>query len=667
MENIKNDSDDIVDLSFLFSILTNDLFSGTKDILESYKIEEYKVGNYFNVGIGLLKLAEKSENAEEIYNNFFKEIIDEILNDYKIDIEELYPEDIIIDMLQYIFIDSLFYELRVTDQNIKFLENNLKEMKNKRLYNKKACNPFGITYEKINSKYMPNESVIYIKNAIKWYKILFNNNNYENELIKTEEDKIYLCLFLPILEFPRFDINKFLLDFLLPYGINEENISDYFNIKDKYILEPLKYTDSELEYIYNDKFKNVLNNMFIGIQKNNSDFSYLYPDNFYLEINKKDIIFNLYKNFGLNDDTLKDLSSKISNQIIKKQNKDFSSKKENNKLFDINNYRGENYEKVNLKDRYNNPIREKDKYDLLKKYGYFLDEKEYITNPAIGREEEIKNVLITLLKPNKSAILVGEAGVGKTAVVEGIAYLLKNNNVPDILKGKKIISITTTSLLAGTHYRGDFEERIEDILNFLKENKEIILFIDEIHTVMGAGSAREQALDFSNMLKPYLERGEVKLIGSTTEKEYNEIFTDPALRRRFEKTNIKELDNDKIKLILDKEIEKLESIYNIRFDFCENEKSYIINFLINLTNDKNKVYNDKVNNPDLVLSIISDSFANASYYNRNIVLLEDIKYAVSRCDRIYDSVREREIIKLNTLNNKEEKVQRKILKFPMNS
>ena len=662
MDNIENDNDDIVDLSFLFSALTNDLFYGTKEILETYDIEEYKVGNYFNVGIGLLKLVEKSENEKDIYNKYFKEFIDNLLTDYKINIEELYPEDIIIDMLQYIFMDRLLFDLRVTNQNIKFLENNLKEMKIKRLYNKKAYSISGIPYEKINSKHMPPETAIYMQNSVKWYNILFDDDNYKCDLIKTEEDKIYLSLFLPILEIPRFDVTNFLLDFLSPYGINEESILNYYNINEIYLREVPKYTDSELEYTYNDKFKSVLNNLFIGIQ-NNNNFSFLYPDNFYREISKKDIILNLYKNFNLNDDLIKDLSSKISKQIIKKQNKDLSSKKENNKFFDINNYRGENYDKYGIKDRYNNPIEKKDKYELLKDYGNFLDEKEYFCNPALGREEEIKNILITLLKPNKSAILVGDAGVGKTAVVEGLAYLLQNKNVPEKLKNLKIISITTSSLLAGCVYRGQFEQRVKELLEFLKSNKEIVLFIDEIHTIMGAGSAKEQKLDFANILKPYLDRGDIKIIGSTTKQEYDELITDSAIRRRFEKTIIKELDNDKLKIIINTEIKKLENNFSISFDFDEIEKNYIINVLLSLTDDKNKVYNDKVNNPDLVLSILGDVFANASYNDRDKIKLEDIEFAINRCDRIYDSVRKREVLKLQQLKKISEVSKCKILKL----
>jgi len=212
-------------------------------------------------------------------------------------------------------------------------------------------------------------------------------------------------------------------------------------------------------------------------------------------------------------------------------------------------------------------------------------------------------------------------------------------------------------------YRGQFEQRVKELLEFLKSNKEIVLFIDEIHTIMGAGSAKEQKLDFANILKPYLDRGDIKIIGSTTKQEYDELITDSAIRRRFEKTIIKELDNDKLKIIINTEIKKLENNFSISFDFDEIEKNYIINVLLSLTDDKNKVYNDKVNNPDLVLSILGDVFANASYNDRDKIKLEDIEFAINRCDRIYDSVRKREVLKLQQLKKISEVSKCKILKL----
>ena len=434
------------------------------------------------------------------------------------------------------------------------------------------------------------------------------------------------------------------------FAIGEYSISANFNININSLKLYCKDTSIDIEYYYDEYFNVFFNN----ILNDNIIIENIYPEDIILNTLENYYINNfLYSFLSFDNKTESELIDSLKAKSLIRLNNKY---KEEQKFFDINNYKDKNGYFIDKK--YN---KEEKEYKLLEKYGYFLDEKEYYTNPAIGREEEIKN--ITLIKPNKSAILVGEAGVGKTAIVEGIAYLLKSDKVPDKFKNKKIISITTSSLLAGCTLRGQFEEKVEEILGFLKDHKEVILFIDEMHTVMGAGSAKEQKLDFANILKPYLDRGDIKIIGSTTEKEYNELITDTALRRRFEKTIIKELDKDKLKIIINAEIKKLENEFSIKFDFNGSEKNLIINLLLNLTDDKNKVYNDKINNPDLVLSILSDLFANASYYNRDKILKEDIEFAISRCDRIYDSVRKREILKLSMLKEKREIPKCKVLKL----
>ncbi|PCJ25115.1 MAG: ATP-dependent Clp protease ATP-binding subunit ClpA [Rickettsiales bacterium] len=155
----------------------------------------------------------------------------------------------------------------------------------------------------------------------------------------------------------------------------------------------------------------------------------------------------------------------------------------------------------------------------------------------IGRENEIQRTIEILCRRKKNnAILVGEPGVGKTAIAEGLAVKIVNKDVPDILKDTVIYSLDIGSLVAGTKFRGDFEERIKSILNTLKANKNIVLFIDEIHTIIGAGSTTSGAMDASNLLKPALAKGDLRCIGSITFKEYHNHFEkDMALVRRFQK------------------------------------------------------------------------------------------------------------------------------------
>ncbi|MEC7209023.1 MAG: AAA family ATPase, partial [Pseudomonadota bacterium] len=157
-------------------------------------------------------------------------------------------------------------------------------------------------------------------------------------------------------------------------------------------------------------------------------------------------------------------------------------------------------------------------------------------DPVIGRDEEIRRALQVIARRTKNnPVLIGEPGVGKTAIVEGLAQRITNNDVPETLKNTKVLALDLGSLLAGAKYRGEFEERLKSILYEISNSKEsIILFIDELHTIVGAGSA-EGAMDASNMLKPALARGDIHCIGATTLDEYRKhIEKDAALARRFQ-------------------------------------------------------------------------------------------------------------------------------------
>lgn len=180
---------------------------------------------------------------------------------------------------------------------------------------------------------------------------------------------------------------------------------------------------------------------------------------------------------------------------------------------------------------------------LLDKYGRDLNilAQEEKIDPVIGRNREIERVIQILSRRTKNnPILIGEPGVGKTAVTEGLAQRLINGNIPKVLASKRIISLNMASLVAGTKYRGDFEDRLKKIIDEIIENKNIILFIDEVHTLIGAGAA-EGSMDAANILKPALSRGEIQVIGATTLKEYKKyIEKDSALERRFQTIMVNE-------------------------------------------------------------------------------------------------------------------------------
>ena len=182
--------------------------------------------------------------------------------------------------------------------------------------------------------------------------------------------------------------------------------------------------------------------------------------------------------------------------------------------------------------------RAESKYRSLQKYGRDLTEmaREGKLDPVIGRENEIKRVAQILTRRTKNnPVIVGEAGVGKTAIAEGLAQKIAADDVPNSLKGRKVIALDMGAMVAGTKFRGEFEERLKAVMDEVRQSKgEIILFIDEIHTLVGAGAA-EGAIDASNMLKPALAHGEMQCIGATTLDEYRKfIEKDKALERRLQ-------------------------------------------------------------------------------------------------------------------------------------
>ena len=188
-------------------------------------------------------------------------------------------------------------------------------------------------------------------------------------------------------------------------------------------------------------------------------------------------------------------------------------------------------------------------------------------DPLIGRELEIERVMQTLCRRRKNnPLLVGEAGVGKTAIAEGLAWLITQNRVPDLLKGGVVYSLDLGSLIAGTKYRGDFEKRLKGVLAELGERKGAILFIDELHTIIVAGAASGGVMDASNLLKPLLSSGELRCIGSTTYQEYRGVFEkDRALARRFQKIDVVEPSvTDTIK-ILEGLKERFEEHHQVHF------------------------------------------------------------------------------------------------------
>ncbi len=249
--------------------------------------------------------------------------------------------------------------------------------------------------------------------------------------------------------------------------------------------------------------------------------------------------------------------------------------------------------------------RKKNKKLLVEEIGINLNKKALNNelDPVIGRKEEIKRILEILSRRCKNnPILIGEAGVGKTAIVEELSRMIIEGNVPMSLKNKRIINLDMASLVAGTKYRGEFEERMNKIIKEVEENDDIILFIDEIHTLVGAGGA-EGAIDASNIIKPALARGKLRCIGATTISEYKKyIEQDKALERRFQRVEIEIPDKEKTKEILT----KIKKIYE-KYHMVE-IKDEVIDTIIELSN---KYIYDRYE-PDKSIDVLDEVCAKVS-------------------------------------------------------
>ena len=294
--------------------------------------------------------------------------------------------------------------------------------------------------------------------------------------------------------------------------------------------------------------------------------------------------------------------------------------------------------------------KDKSEKGLLSSFAVELTEKAIKgeLDPLIGREEILERTLQVLCRRLKNnPIHVGDPGVGKTAITEGIAQLIVSGKVPSVLKDYKIYSIDMAGMLAGTKYRGDFEERIKKVLNEIVKEEKAIVFIDEIHTVIGAGSISGGSMDASNILKPFLDRGKLKVIGSTTYEEYKKIFEkDRALSRRFQKIEIPETSTeDTFKILLGLK-ERYESFHNV---------NYTDGALRSAVELSSKYIQDR-HLPDKAIDVIDEAGAHARLHSKDgeekIKITEkDIERIVSFIGKVpEESVSLNEVEKLRTLD-----------------
>lgn len=311
----------------------------------------------------------------------------------------------------------------------------------------------------------------------------------------------------------------------------------------KFVEEYLGYGDLEIsigEMLINPRTKRVFDDSFAKAMMYNHSF--ISPEHILLALldDVEGVAFSIISNFKID-------TKHVRNELVRHLNKS-----------DLNENRyAEKNKNVNVKT------------PMLNQYGRNLTllAKEGKLDPVIGRENENRRMLEILCRRGKNnPCLIGEPGVGKTAVVEGLAQMIADGNVPEILRDKSIISIDLTSMVAGAKYRGEFEDRLKKVMEEIINAKDIIIFIDELHTIVGAGGA-EGAIDASNILKPALARGEIKCIGATTIDEYRKyIEKDSALERRFQPVMIEEPSREETYRILKGLKEKYELHHMVKIE-----------------------------------------------------------------------------------------------------
>ncbi|MEG1597171.1 MAG: AAA family ATPase [Bacilli bacterium] len=429
-----------------------------------------------------------------------------------------------------------------------------------------------------------------------------------------KESLKYLCILMSALKY-----NQELTDFLDPDKMLRKSLNKILDIIDSNDCADLKKIREEITESNYESFKHI-----------NNIVNIINIDD---EIIKGILVnLNMYKIFNIKIDILQ--------QII-----------------DIDTSYSENVGYPTSKTNVNDKLLNLSNNSVLKKKAIDITNKKYLSNPAIGREDEVNSLIEELFKSKTSPLLIGNPGVGKTAIVEGLSYLMQKGTINDELPYQYIFKLNISSLLAGTKYRGDFEENFKKLMEELENNPNILLFIDELHNALGAGVSENQSMDFAQMLKPYLDRNQIKIIGATTIDEYEKyIKIDGAFDRRFGKILVNEPQNDVLVNILIDNIKTEAKSRNILIDFSDEKLKIIVEEIIIATDYKTQYYNKRYYNPAISINIIDLAIANAQRLKQKTLMAENIIYAINGCDNINESVRSRSTNKLLNLFSNEDDV-----------
>ena len=633
-------------------------------------------------------------STKEILNNlnkFSKKYIDDFLSFYSFFTENNSLNDdtiifssLFLSMLKNDEISSrFFYKYGITYDNYKNIFKDL-------------------DFDKMNfikseeSKYLPNINLkalflrilikvtytCYLENEILPYEKITNFQIFDTLIEDYQEELFHLLrknynlnyLYSNIFE----EYNNYIYDYYndfaqFYYGINiEEEATKELNS-----FKVLNYEECDIEFNSNESYitfkenadldkiiffvnKDFETNDKAQERKNKFISSISLPASFVIER-----IGNIHE---INSDSFKSVLNDKKNKKMSMEIRDLTNNKTN--VIWIDKYYTFTSEKQRIIDRILNEedddkvinINEKDDTKLytpyLDKYGFDLTKDNYIKDPSIGRDDEIRRIEQILCYPerDKSIIITGVAGSGKTALAKGLAYRVQKGDVPSALKNLRIISIDSATLVAGTKYVGTLEEKMKNILEEASSSKDIIIFMDEIHQALGAGKAEGDPNSVSEILKPYLDYGRVRIIGATTTEEYNEFVSkDDAFKTRFKRINISEPDDHIVYEVLDDLIESYNHLSEKSNFSCPKlnlnieERDMIIKWLIDSTRPNFRSYNDRASNPRLVLDIIKEAYAIASLNNQDEVTMLNLKEAILLEERLYLSSRKRQVQRLDEI------------------
>jgi len=421
-------------------------------------------------------------------------------------------------------------------------------------------------------------------------------------------------------------VNKNTLEFFKPLGVNHESILEYLEKNNTSFVLPSEFAMlnlEEKEKLYSKYFLSIEN----IILESGIDLSKVTPL----------VLVNLLKN--------EEHKSLLINEF-------FTFEQDNKKINAIK------------KNEDNSDVKSLEETKTTFDYGNVISGDGSLSG-TLGREKEIRSIEISLKTPSKKGvILVGKPGVGKRDIVEGLAKDIKLGNVPLGLEDKKIVEIDLASIIAGTSFRGQFEEKVKSILDSAKEDGNVILYIENIHK--GITNNDENNLDFVSILSSYLSRGDVSVIATTTPDVYDKIIiSNDAINNKLSKISVLEPEDDVVKEILLSIVPNIEKVVGVSFPSDEEKKNFLIDSIINITSKDKRAFLASTVNPDLAKGILERVFAISSLNEHSEVEFSDVVEAIETEESLSPSEREKYIRRLKQSNENVES-NNKILTFNPN-